>query len=187
MLAGIVLFLSLPALASGRGPNGINIGLDFNWDSINGPHGYTASFIQSVTSSGTTLNNCSGTLTSTTTSCNLAFSYDIGGVAQTAVLPGGVYNTWNPSVGSSFCDRNPNNSAPLTMFNCFNSNSFGQIFMASATGTLSNVRMPMTCLNPAGGAITGVVALLYQVNADGGSLPATPLAQVPVDLSSCPT
>jgi hypothetical protein len=48
--------------------------------------------------------------------------------------------------------------------------------------------MQMTCLNPAGGTGTGLTAVLYQVNpANGGSIPATPLAQTPVDLSTCPT
>jgi hypothetical protein len=50
------LLTPAPALASGAGPNGINIGFDFNWN--NGPQGYTASSIASVTGSGATLNNC---------------------------------------------------------------------------------------------------------------------------------
>ena len=47
--------------------------------------------------------------------------------------------------------------------------------------------MNMTCLNPAGTPPTGLIALIYQVNPNGLSLPGTPIAQVPVDLSACPT
>jgi hypothetical protein len=168
-----------PAPRSGAGPGGVNIGLDFNWN--NGPAGYTASFIQSVSGTGATLNNC-GPVTPSGSSCDFAFSYSIGGVAQTPVVPGGVYSAWTGT-----CDTNPPNSAPLTLFNCFNTNSFGQIFLASASGMLTSFAMPMTCLNPAGGTLSGLTALIYQVNPGGLSIPNTPLAQVPVNLSSCPT
>jgi hypothetical protein len=180
--------LASPAPRSAAGPGGVNIGFDFNWN--NGPAGYTASFIASVSGTGATLNNCSGPgLSSSTSTCDFAFSYDIGGVAQTAVASGGTYDTWTPrGAGVQICNENPSESAPLTLFNCFNADSFGQIFMASASGTLTNFTMRMTCLNPAGGALNGLTALIYQVNPSGdGSIPATPLAQVPVDLSSCPT
>ena len=115
---------------SGAGPNGVNIGFDFNWN--NGPAGYTASFIEFASCSGATLDDCAiGSLTATTSACDFAIAYSIGGVPQTAVVPGGVYSTWN-----GMCDI-PTETAPLTLFNCFNSDSFGQLFLASATGTLS--------------------------------------------------
>jgi hypothetical protein len=170
-----------PAPRSGAGPGGVNIGLDFNWN--NGPAGYTGSFIATVSGTGATLDNCAiGPVSSSTSACDFPFSYSIGGVPQTPVLSGGVYDTWNGT-----CNNSPPDSAPLTLFNCFNTNSFGQIFLASASGLLSNFAMPMTCLNPAGGTLTGLTALIYQVNSGGGSIGATPLAQVPVNLSSCPT
>jgi len=75
----------------------------------------------------------------------------------------------------------------LTLFNCFNENSFGQVFRAGATGSLSAFSMPMTCLNPAGTPPTGLFAILYQLNPDGASIPATPLAQAPISLNACPT
>lgn len=180
LLAVAPFLLSLPALASGNGPSGANIGFDFNWNM--GPNGYTASFIQSANGTGAALNNCGGQVSASSRGCDFAFSYDIGGVPQTPVAPGGTYDTWNGT-----CDSNPNDSAPLTLFNCFNANSFGQVFIAPATGTLSNFTMRMTCLNPLGGTINGLTALIYQTGASGTSIGATPLAQVPVDLSSCPT
>jgi hypothetical protein len=179
-------FLSaVPALASGAGPGGVNIGFDFNWN--NGPAGYTASFIASVNAGGATLNNCGGAVNAGTTSCDFAFTYSIGGVAQTPVTPGGVYETYPTLPTPPFCDENPPNSAPLTLFNCFNNNSFGQIFKASVSGNLTAFTMPMTCLNPAGSPPTGLLALIYQVNPNGFSIPATPLATTPLDLSTCPT
>ncbi len=49
--------------------------------------------------------------------------------------------------------------------------------------------MPMTCLNPAGGTLNGLLRGLgiYQLNPGNATVPAAPLAQVPVDLSTCPT
>ena len=178
-----------PALAqmgTGNGPNGINIGIDFNWNQ--GPPGYTASFIFVVTNSGATLNNCTGgPTTPTSTACDFPIAYSIGGTPQTAVTPGGVYETYPTLPTPPRCNENPMDSAPLTLWNCFNSNSFGQVFMASATGTLSNMTMPMTCLNPTGETLTDFFAVIYQLNPGNASVPATPLAQVPVSLATCPT
>ncbi len=185
LLAALFLWTTA-ALASGPGPNGINIGIDFNWNS--GPPGYTASFIAATTGSGATLNNCTGgPTTPTSTACDFVFSYSIGGTPQTAVAPGGVYETYPTSPSPGQCDTNPPNSAPLTFFNCFNNNSFGQVFLASATGTLTAFSMNLTCLNPAGTPLTGLTAVIYQVNPGVTTIPATPLGSTPVDLSTCPT
>jgi hypothetical protein len=176
-----------PALAAtGAGPNGINIGIDFNWN--NGPAGLDASFISTVNGSGATLNNNAGAAGPTASAGNFIITYSIGGVLQTVQASDHVYSTWPASPGSgNVCDTNPGNSAPLTLWNCCNTNSFGQIFYARATGVLSGVTMSMTCLNPAGGTLSPLYAVIYQVNSNGLSIPATPLAQVQVDLSSCPT
>jgi hypothetical protein len=183
----LCLLATAPALAaSGTGPNGINIGIDFNWNL--GPQGYTASFIQTVTPGGATLNNCTGgPTTPTSTACDFPIAYSIGGTPQTAVTSGGVYETYPTLPTPPQCNVNPMDSAPLTLWNCFNNDSFGQVFKASATGTLSDVTMPMTCLNPTGQTLTGLFAVIYLVNPGNASIPATPLAQVPVDLSTCPT
>ena len=59
------------------GPNGVNIGIDFNWN--HGPAGYTASFIANTTGSGATLNKrTGGPTTPTSTACDFVFSYSIG-------------------------------------------------------------------------------------------------------------
>src|SRR5579871_3515033 len=85
-LAATVLS-AVPALASGAGPGGVNVGFDFNWN--NGPNGYTASFIRAVSGSGAMLNNCGLAVRPTTSACDFVFAYRIGGVAQTPVAPGG--------------------------------------------------------------------------------------------------
>jgi len=184
MAAPILSLVSLPAFAAPPSPgttsSTTNVGIDFNWAS--GPNGYSASYIASSGTSGASLDNCRGAVTPSTSACNFAFSYEIGGVAQTAVTSGGIYDTWDGT-----CEDNPSGSEPLTLSNCFNSGPWGQIFMASATGTLSNFTMPMTCLNPAGSAITNLQASIYLVNPNGSSLPANPIATIPVNLGSCPT
>jgi hypothetical protein len=87
LAAAASLLASAAALASGNPPNGINIGIDFNWHP--GPSGYTAAFIASINPSGATLNTCVGV-------CNFPIAYSVGGVAQAAVTSGGTYNTWIP-------------------------------------------------------------------------------------------
>ena len=143
--------------------------------------------ISSTSASGGTLNNCTvGPTTSSSHACDFVFAYSIGGVAQTPVTPGGVYETYPTSPAPPQCNVNPTDSAPLTLFNCFNNSSFGQVFLASATGTLTAFNMNLTCLNPAGTPPTGLFAVIYQLNAGNTTIPATPLASVPVNLSTCP-
>lgn len=186
-LIAMLLLSGSPASASGPGPNGVNLGFDFNWN--NGTAGATASFIAAPSGSGASLNNCGGAVNPSTSSCDFVFAYSIGGVSQPGASAGGVYQTWTLPAGSSArgCDENPTNSAPLTLFNCFNQNSFGQIFMAGASGALTSYSMNMTCLNPAGTPLTGVFAAIYLINSNGISIPGTPLATAPVNLSTCPT
>ena len=76
LVAAASLLASAAARAAGDGPNGINIGFDFNWTP--GPAGYTAAFILGVTPSGATLNTCIGV-------CNFPLAYRVNGVAQAAV------------------------------------------------------------------------------------------------------
>ena len=184
LLASLFLWTTA-ALASGPGPNGVNVGFDFNWN--NGPAGYAASFIGATSGSGATLINCNPPTNASSTACDFVFAYSIGGVAQTAVASGGVYETYPTSPTPPNCQVGQNRTAPLTLFNCFNTNSFGQVFRASATGTLTAFSMNLTCLNPAGTPLTGLSAVIYQANPGQTSIPATPLASVPVNLSTCPT
>jgi hypothetical protein len=187
LAASVLAPVSAMAQTGTVGPGGVNVGFDFNWGNSTG---YTASFIVS----STTVSNCSppGPVTGSTAACSFVFTYSVGGTAQTPVASGGTYETWNGANGATgvFCGQRTGattGNAPLTLFNCFNSGSFGQIFVPSTSGALGGVTMRMTCLNPAGTPPTGLVALIYQMTNSGNGLPTAPIAQVPVDLSTCPT
>lgn len=203
ILAVALAVLPLPLLgaqsvgASGASPTGINIGLDFIWDTQNSPNGITASFIEN---DGVSLNNC-GPSTATTKGCHFVFEYSIGSFTQPAITHNDSYLTWtNPTsystdpqgnIGPDDGGCSPSNSQgpsiPLTLNDCFNANSFGQIFFAGATGQLSNFKMSMTCLQPVGQKIE-MYALLYELNDPATSIKGSaPLGSTKLDLSTCPT
>jgi flagellar motor protein MotB len=199
VLASIALVSTGPqsVSASGAGPGGINIGLDFVWNSQNSPDGYSASFINN---DGTTLNNCNSTSTATTKGCHFVFEYSVGSFTQAAVPRSGTFTTWsNPTEyetdvrgttrpkDGGCAPTGGGQSLPLTLNDCFNANSFGQIFFAGASGELSSFKMSMTCLQPAGQKIE-LFALIYELNDPATSIKgSTPLGSTKIDLSSCPT
>lgn len=172
------------ASASDAHPDGINIGFAFNWsDPSSQPEGMSASFIMD---DGESLNNCSGQVTADMQACNFAFDYSVDGNEQVGIEPDGDYGTFDGQCPET-----------LTLFNCFNDNSFGQVFFAGATGELTDFSMSMTCLNPSDQEIQ-LYAVMYEVQ-DGdhsgppgpdsvsGSLVGDPLGSVLLDLSDCPT
>jgi outer membrane protein OmpA-like peptidoglycan-associated protein len=201
LLAALVVSgVSRPGVAeaSERGPNGVNIGFDFSWDRSSSPGGYTASFLNA---DSTSLNNCGGdNFTTTSTGCNFVFSYRVGGVNQTSVNHSGNWVTWsNPT---SYSGGGPQNSGcnspasgttgggkvPVTLFDCFNVHSFGQVFTPAISGPLSGFKMSMTCLVPWGANSLNLHALLYELTPDAASLAGTgPVATVKLDLSTCPS
>jgi len=191
-------FASDVAQASEMGPGGSNIGFDFTWDDAANPAGHSASFLES---DGTTANNCSGaTLSSTTKTCNFVFDYRINGVLQQSTKHASRWIKWanvtsyaggQPS-GATGCSSGTSGSgnlgkAPLTLFDCFNSNSFGQLFRPSTTGPLTQFRMSMTCLAPTGTPRYELYALLYELSSDGSQLLGNPAAATMINLSSCPS
>lgn len=197
-LLALVIAAPQSANASGPSPSGINIGLDFVWNTANSPDGFSASFIDN---DGVNLNNCSQDSTATTKGCHFVFEYSVGSFTQPAVARNGNFTTWsNPTAYETGPDgsirptdggcqpRNGQGQAiPLTLNDCFNANSFGQIFFAGATGTLSNFKMSMTCLQPAGQKIE-LYALIYELNNPATSIKGTaPIASTKLDLSTCPT
>lgn len=198
-LLALVIAAPQSANASGANPAGINIGFDFVWDTTNSPNGVTASFIEN---DGVKLSNC-GPSTATTKGCHFVFEYSVGSFTQPAVARSGTFTTWSnptgyetnpagitsPKDGGCRPSRVPgeNRVIPLTLNDCFNANSFGQIFFAGATGTLSNFKMSMTCLQPAGQKIE-LYALIYELNDPATSIKGTaPIASTKLDLSTCPT
>lgn len=185
--------------ASTAGPGGANVGFDFSWDDGANPAGHSAAFLEA---DGVTANNCAGgALTATTKTCNFVFDYRIGGVSQPSAAHAARYISYwtTPSsyangapAANSGCSSPTSaggnlGKAPLTLFDCFNANSFGQVFRAGSAGQLTEFRMSMTCLAPAGTQYE-LYALLYEMNADGTAIVGSgPLGATLVNLSKCPT
>ena len=185
--------------ASEGSPNGANIAFDFTWDDASAPGGHAASFLEV---DGTSANNCSGgSLTATTRTCNFVFDYRINGALQKSTVHAARWIKWaNPTsyvggkpAGNTGCSSPTSQSgnlpkAPLSLFDCFNASSFGQVFRAGTTGTLTQFRISMSCLAPSGVPKYELYALLYEMTADGTSIAGSaPLGTNLVNLSKCPT
>ena len=185
--------------ASTAGPSGANVGFDFSWDDAANPAGHSASFLET---DGVTANNCAGgALTAATKTCNFVFDYRINGASQSSASHAARYISYwtaptsyaNGSPAANTGCSSPTSAAgnlgkaPLTLFDCFNASSFGQVFRAGSAGQLTEFRMSMTCLAPAGVQYE-LYALLYEMNADGTAIAGSgPLGATLVNLSKCPT
>lgn len=186
------------AHATEAGPGGANVGFDFTWNDAANPAGHSASFLET---DGVTANNCAGgAMTATTKTCNFVFDYRVNGTVQAATAHAARWITWsNPT---AYTDGKPVatgcssptsgagdlGKAPLTLFDCFNTGSFGQVIRPSATGQLTQFRMSMTCLRPSGTSPYELYALLYELTPEGTAIASpTPLATNLVNLSTCPT
>lgn len=199
MMIPVVSGVGSPASASESGPNGVNVGFDFSWDDAANPAGHSASFLET---DGFRANNCSGgTLTATTKTCNFVFEYDIDGSTRQKVSHAARWIKWanvtaysgGKPVGATGCSSGSSQpgdlgKAPLTLFDCFNASSFGQVFRPAANGALTQFRMSMSCLAPSGTSRFELYALLYEMSSDGNTIVSTsPLGATLVNLSKCPT
>jgi hypothetical protein len=107
---------------------GINIGFDIIADNSPNPlptnQNAVAAFIQA---DGESLALCNSPgFDNADYYCNFVFSYSIDGDLQLEVPNSGNYATW-----AGVCS---NSLPPLTLQDCFNDNSFGQIFKPSVSG-----------------------------------------------------
>jgi outer membrane protein OmpA-like peptidoglycan-associated protein len=197
-LLALVQVGSPTASASEASPNGANIAFDFTWDDATSPPGHAASFLEV---DGTSANNCSGgALTATTRTCNFVFDYRINGALQKSTTHAARWIRWanvtsyagGKPVGNTGCSSPTRQTgtlpkAPLTLFDCFNASSFGQVFRPGTTGALTQFRMSMSCLAPSGVPKFELYALLYEMTADGSSIAGSaPLGATLVNLSKCP-
>lgn len=187
-----------PLSASEAGPNGVNVGFDFSWERAKAPGGYTASFLNA---DSVTLNNCGGAnFTHTSTGCNFVFNYRIAGISQPSVSHSANWITWSkptsytlgsPSTtgcNSGAASTTAGGKAPVTLFDCFNVHSFGQVFSPTTTGRLSSMQFRMTCLVPWGASSLNLYAVLYRLTDDASALSGSgPIATAKLDLSSCPS
>lgn len=200
LLAGLVASILAIAPqqigASEAGPNGVNVGFDFSWDRAKAPGGYTASFLNADSVS---LNNCGGTnFTLTSTGCNFVFNYKVAGISQPSVSHSANWITWtkpttytlgSPSTAgcnSGAASTTAGGKAPVTLFDCFNIHSFGQVFAPTSTGRLSAMQFRMTCLVPWGANSLNLYAILYRLD-DPAKLTNAPIAAAKLDLSTCPS
>lgn len=199
LLMGAILSIAPQKIsATEAGPNGANVGFDFSWDDSANPAGHSASFLET---DGITANNCSGgTLNAITRTCNFVFDYRVNGTVEATTSHAARWITWsNPA---AYVDGKPTGTgcssptsgsgdlgkAPLTLFDCFNSGSLGQVFRPRTTGPLNQFRMSMTCLTPSGTTPYELYALLYELNPEGTTLTGNiPLGATLVNLTKCPT
>ena len=198
LVASIVVIAPQQSGASEAGPNGVNVGFDFSWERTKAPGGYTASFLNPDSVS---LNNCGGSnFTLTSTGCNFVFNYKVAGITQPSVSHSANWITWtkpttytNGSPSTTGCNSGAASTtaggkAPITLFDCFNVHSFGQIFAPTSTGRLSAMQFRMTCLVPWGANSLNLYALLYRLTDDASSLAGNgPIAAAKLDLSTCPS
>jgi outer membrane protein OmpA-like peptidoglycan-associated protein len=198
LVASIVVIAPQQGGASEAGPNGVNVGFDFSWERTKAPGGYTASFLNTDSVS---LNNCGGSnFTLTSTGCNFVFNYKVAGITQPSVSHSANWITWtkpttytlgSPSTtgcNSGAASTTAGGKAPVTLFDCFNVHSFGQVFAPTSTGRLSAMQFRMTCLVPWGANSLNLYALLYRLTDDASSLAGSgPIAAAKLDLSTCPS
>jgi outer membrane protein OmpA-like peptidoglycan-associated protein len=196
-ITGVSMVSASPGSASEAGPSGFNIGFDFSWNDAANPAGASASFLET---DGVTSNNCSGVgMTTSTRTCDFVFDYAVNGATQSTVSHNARWIKWtNPTTytnggpATSGCSSPTSQTgslgkAPLTLFDCFNTNSFGQVFSPTVSGSLTSYRMNATCLIPSGTSPLPLYGLLYQLSDDGASLSGSgPLSVAILNMSKCP-
>ena len=169
-----------PASASPAPPNGSNLGFIFVGE-IDPVLDATAVFLQD---NGSQLESCGDE----SQPCHFDFTYKINGTTdQEARLSGAPsFGTWpeitDANRNDDFCGESGENG-PLTNFNCFNGNGFGQYFAPTRSGSFSGFTMAMTCLSPSGRLAVG--ANLYEVDREVGTIGVNPIATADFTLTGC--
>ena len=170
-----IFSLPIRATASPAPDDGRNLGLRFIGQSLPSIPGANGIFLQN---DGYTLVPCS----SSGPGCNFDYSLEIDGVldqvsSQAVAVDELPYDSW-PAIDASntndiFCwttaGASPGDprvqqpsAGPLTNFNCFNENSFGQMFTPSVSGRLTEFTIAVTCLSPS--SSLQLTALLFEVD-----------------------
>lgn len=194
----LIFSLPIPAVASPAPDDGRNLGLRFIGEAATPIPGANGIFLQN---DGYTLVPCG----IPTNGCNFDYSLEIDGqLDQVADQVGAsnqyIYDSW-PAIDASntndtFCwttaGASPGDprvqqisSGPLTNFNCFNENSFGQMFTPSVSGTLTEFTFAVTCLSPS--SSLQVTALLFEVDTSSSFpvLIGEPIARSAQSLGGC--
>lgn len=175
---------------TGAPPNGVNLGFRYVGSPTTTIKGKAAFLL----SDSTGLDLCGNT----GGNCSFDFRYKINGTFDTQVAQAAAfsYKTWPTIDGTNqnavHCQGSTN--GPLTNYNCFNTNGFGQVFSPASSGAMTEFSMAMACLSPTGS--TNLTAYLYEASAPaytGGAGTAdsnvisSALAQASVPLTHCST
>lgn len=169
-----------PALASEGSESGVNIGFAMSWSVGASPIGSSASFLQN---DGETLNNCGGGELANPDyqGCSFLFETELDGQVADSFMdlanhPFGTIEPYDEANDDSICGQSPPFFV-LTNFNCFNENSYGQIFRPTGSGSLTNFQMAITCLAT---ETISIWAVLYELEAGVEStVPFTPPVSFP--------
>jgi len=186
-----------PASASAGSESGVNIGFAFTWDEE--LRGSSASFLLN---NGKDLNNCApGNIEDPNfAGCNFLHAFKIGIESETNYLDlsslpygsapqGYIERADDSSANNSLCGAGDVSNFMLTNFNCFNQNSYGQIFRANASGELEHFKMAISCLSPNSTPVS-ITAILYELTYDatsGVSSLVQSIGAQQITLSSCAT
>ncbi len=157
---------------------GINFGFDISYNNSTPLPDDQHAVAAYILSDGEGLVVCSS-FTNDIVECNFVFSYSIDGTSQLDLPNSGAYYKWDGSCADHSVP------APLTLQDCFNQNSFGQIFKPSESGELTGFTIDMTILNESGGPIEGLKFYLYEIDVANNKL-SDLLQVVPVDLDGVP-
>lgn len=203
LVSGVAL--TTASADTGAPTNGQNVGFRFINNPVgNGTLNVHAGFLQT---DGTGLAMCGINTGMAHQDCTYDFRYSINGsqAVSTTQASAFAYYQWptitDANKDSVLCRNTANNqladNGPHTNFNCFNQNTYGEIFKPASSGALSGFSMAMTCLSPTGSTI--LTANLYETstpveNTGNNSGPfanstinATPLASATFTLNSCAT
>ncbi len=174
LMASPLVFVPGPAGAAPN-PDTTNpwdIALAINWSTSSGPAGENATFLEP---GGVSLNSFCG-------SCNFLNGYSISLSGGGVISPGDTTTTASDEYSTVdhvnlFDEPGPDGPSDAV-------GSMGEVFVAPASGTLSQFDMDMACKFP--GPNPDIFVSLFQLTSGGGSI-SSEVASVPFPLSQCGT
>ena len=204
-LFGTFFVATTAQAATGESPSGQNLGFRIIWQPTAGTTNSHASFLRS---DGSSLSMCGVPEQGSPNSsdyCSYDYRYSINGVEDKNITKANfTYQTWptitDANKNNILCrdlgQNAPQTDGPHTNYNCFNENTYGQVFKPTNSGALSGFTMAMTCLSPTGA--TSLTANLYETstpipNSQAGqngaqsTISASPIATATFSLSNCAT
>lgn len=191
-LVGLAAPASPAAALSAGSDSGVNIGFAMSWNPMASPVGASASFLRD---DAVSLSNCGSNEIEAPDyrGCSFLYQTELDGQAADTFIDidnhnFGTVNAYDESAENAICGQDPN-LFMLTNFNCFNSNSYGQIFRPTQSAQLTNFQMAISC--KASEPIS-FYAVLYELEpGQNGASPVystikgNPLGSFEITLSNC--